>query len=167
LATRYQFVDDSGKTRLAGFLVPEPGGSSPVTRELILGNPVAIANGANGVLTWDSVVQGDTLIDISDPAAPTVIAAGVYGFFVYVIPGSNMTVGGVVRLKLSVDLNGDDYETDALPSGPAATAQLKPAAVVPLTWYSPAGGLLEARAYNQDGVQDLSFVLHAYVQRIS
>lgn len=29
MATRFAFVDDSGETRLAGFLVPEPGGSQP------------------------------------------------------------------------------------------------------------------------------------------
>lgn len=52
MATRFAFVDDSGETRLAGFLVPEPGGSlpDPIT------TPVTIAptDGADIPLTIQS-----------------------------------------------------------------------------------------------------------------
>lgn len=143
------------------------GGSQPHTNEFIAGNDVLIGNGAQGTLPWNTKTGGDTLLDISDPTAPTVIIGGVYAFYVLVECDDALTAGGFYQAALTLDTNGNSAEfvaADAQGTALDGTANMALTAV----YYVPAGGGVLLQVTNKDGVQDLNFLLgKAIIQRIS
>lgn len=144
------------------------GGSQPTTREQLGGNGVTIANNASGYLTWDSKNFGDDLLDLSTPAHPTAIAAGVYAVSVEVSAAA-MSQFGCFLLQLVIDEDGDyGYVPAQSPTAPSNGVGILPSLSVALTYYSPAGGKLAAIVQNKDGANPVDFVLSAaMVQRLS
>lgn len=140
----------------------------PTARAIYFGNNVSINNGATGSLTWDSIQGGGTaLLDLTAPGLPTFVTAGVYAVSVYVSAAANMTAAGAMEVELEIDTAGDD-PTIVQVSGPATALEPRPFCALSLTYYSPAGGTIRLRLKNNDGVQNLNFLLqYGVVQRIS
>jgi hypothetical protein len=166
-----RFIDDDGITSKSGeidFTDPanQPGGGGSIQREQITGHAVSINNGATGTLTWDTQASGDALLDLSVPALPTVIAAGVYAFTLWVAPGAPLTAAGGFRVIFDPDLNGEDpgVAQDSSVSGAEAT----PNVTLSETYYMAAGATLQVRVVNNDGVNASNFsLLLGVVQRLS
>jgi hypothetical protein len=167
--TTYHLRDQSGVEVFTGTITPAPGGGSqPTTREQISGNSVSIADSASGDLTWDTKLSGDSLLDLTAPANPLIIAAGVYAVtFVggYAEPGTN---GGLIMLSVGIDVDdpGGNALTTTAVSVPVAALIQEPTVVVTLVWYSNAGGRLNANVFNRDGATR-TFILTAAIQRLS
>lgn len=141
----------------------QPGGSN--AREQIRGNAVTIANGATGSLTWDTKLSGSDLLDLTDPANPAVITAGVYAVTIRV-GNFGLTVGGTFFAEFDLDLNGEDPEV--IPTSPPSVAgQTHPTIVASMTYYIPAGGVINVTVGNNDGANAVDFTLFAVVQRVS
>ena len=142
------------------------GGSQPAG-ELLNGGNVAIANNASANLTFGNHNSGPDLLDLTDPANPTVIAAGIYSVSVSISPNDAMTDGGIFSASLTLDAN--NAEATAIGSSPAAvTANLLPSLSLSLTYYIPAGGVIAVNVGNGDGVKSINFALQdAVVQRLS
>jgi hypothetical protein len=142
------------------------GGSTPVTaREQCWGNAVSIANGGIAAITWDHTLGPNTLLDRTDPAAPVVVAAGVYTVGVVVEPGADLTAGGTYAIVLGLDIGGDIANFWGWSTGQLSDVRN---VTVNGTWYLPAGAELRINCRNHDGAATRSFVLDAaYVQRIS
>ncbi len=69
------------------------GGSQPAQASYS-GNAVEIAYGDSGAPTWDSLDDGDDLLDRTDPANPLVVADGWYTFTVGIVTTAPFTAGG-------------------------------------------------------------------------
>jgi hypothetical protein len=159
-----EYIDGEGwKT-----VVDAGGGSQPVTREQTLGVAVTIAGGDGGILDWSSAaVVGTALLDVTDPTTPLVVEGGVYAISVQVIPADDLTIGANYRLRVDLDNNGEDGLAIA-DSSPATADQRRPRLVVSLTYYVPAGGVLQAVLTNMDGVVSHGFLIAlAIIQRLS
>lgn len=145
------------------------GGSAPIqTRSIYFGTNLLIDNGATDTLTWDSQqAGGSSLLDITTPAVPTAVAAGVYSVAVFVLAAAPMTAGGWFQVRLELDFNGDDAEL--ITTSPAATATLtQPEVALTLVYFLPVGGVVKLRVGNFDGVQNLNFFMsYGNVQRLS
>lgn len=143
------------------------GGSQPVTREQFDGpSATTIADGATGVLEWESYLGDVPLLDLTDPALPTVIVTGVYAISLFV-SSPMMTADGSYQVVLDMDQTNEDAQqkTD---SAPATTEQPNPVACVTLIYYVPAGGVIKASVTNHDGAASRDFVIgNATVQRIA
>jgi hypothetical protein len=145
----------------------QPGGSSaPITREQIAGNPTSIANGASVNLPWNVVSSGDALLDLTTPAAPTIVTAGTYAVSVEVDPVASMTAAGWFSVSLTLDSGGEAAAMNGT-SPPASASLDMPGLSVSLTYYIPAGGTIVVRVHNGDGVSAIDFVLFGIVQRLS
>ncbi len=143
------------------------GGSQPITREQLGGNNVTIANGAGAPLTWDSVFSGTPLLDITVPAAPTIVTSGTYAVTLQIGPQGAMTAAGNYRVKLELDATGEDptiYDTSA----PSNANDAEPQVSLGMTYYIPAGGTIVVTVYNHDGAASVDFAINnAIVQRLS
>lgn len=138
-------------------------------RETVAGNSVTVANGAYGVLTFDSKVNGSDLLNLSDPANPRVVTAGVYAFTIVVGSTQQMTAGGRFFVDFSADPDGANasdlsFETDA-----ADMAVTEPTAPpLTLVYYVPANTRIALIVYNADGSHPVGFALNeAIIQRVS
>lgn len=124
-----------------------------------------VANGAAGTLDWSHTL-GDTLLDLSDPFGPTVVADGVYSVTVTAHPGADMTVGGSWQLELSFDV--DLGLPDVILQGYVTAAIRRPYVSCSMAWYLPAGTAIYAYALNSDSVSSRPFGIYAaLVQKIS
>jgi hypothetical protein len=164
---------DDGVTELTGeatFTDPanQPGAYAPPTARAQYGtaNPQAIGNGAGAYLTWDTLIAGTALLDITAPAAPTVITAGIYAISAAIAVATPMTAGGYYSFTIEPDATGDDPAIGG--DSPAAHASdLTPSLNVTAVYYIPAGGTLLAGVHNSDGVNSIDFSLFAVLQRIT
>lgn len=152
-------VDPSGDV----WILSECGCGGPTTsgQESFSGNNVTIANGNGDFLTWDNP-GGDALLDISNPAQPTVFTAGIYAIMAVAYSGTNMTVGGTFFPALSasgLNLTGQPALSTAANQTPAAT--------LTAVWKLAAGDAIDLIVNNNDGVSAIDFFLNGYVQRIS
>jgi len=139
----------------------------PTTERELLTTPGStnIGNGFNADLPW-AYLQGDVLLDLSTPTLPTVIEAGIYAVTLGV-QGSALTVGGIYQVIFWMDQTGDSAMVVAS-SPPSVTADPDPEVTVAMTYYVPAGGILEVAVVNGDGVAARDFNLNsAVVQRIT
>lgn len=102
MATRFAFVDDSGETRLAGFLVPEPGGSVPFPTQAGSGSPVgAVVPTGIGALYVDTD-GGGIYIAVGATNADWVQLGGATHFNapgVYSPPGGNASLNAPANTK--------------------------------------------------------------------
>jgi hypothetical protein len=143
------------------------GGSAPTTRAQYFGNPVSIDNGDVEPLTWDTLGIGTALLDITDPAAPTIVTAGTYAVSVTVMAAQSMTATGFFNVTFEMDQAGEDPSNGSISSPTAIVAQSQPVVVQTLVYYVPAGGILGVVVTNEDGAKAVSFELSAVVQRLS
>lgn len=85
------------------------GGGGVFTLEQLSGNAVEIAPSDSGMLTFDTVVGSlDTLVDLTDPAAPAFVDAGTYIVGVTVAPTTPMTPGDSYDGLMKLDATGLD-----------------------------------------------------------
>jgi hypothetical protein len=124
---------------------------------------VLINNGATGTLTWDTKDSGPTLLNITVPAAPTIVTAGVYAVQAEVSPTGNMTAQGQFTLSLSLSGAAGGgasvvaTATDLIPTGQALVIAT-----------CAAGDAIAFTLHNLDGVQNLHFEISgATVTRLS
>lgn len=143
------------------------GGSSVITREQFFSAPQAISpDTALAFLTWTKY-SGDTLLDLSTPAGPTAIVAGVYAVTVEAYCSSGVQVAGSgMFLQLDMDRMGEDASTGAAFPLDAPPSTGTPAGSVTLVYYLPAGAEITAGLLH-NVVGGLSFQLNANVQRLS
>lgn len=148
----------------------DTGGSGytpPTAREVIHGSNVIVADGGDEPLTFDTKISGDNLLDISTPASPLVVVAGIYAVSITVGIDASMTDGGSYYAEVRLDSGGDNavFLTTA---APATTAQLSPRLCVSGTYYIPTGGGIVVSVENRDGAQALPFfIFSGVVQRIT
>jgi hypothetical protein len=133
-----------------------------ITREIIVGNPVSIADTHNALLTWDESQGPDVLLDLTNPVAPVVIDAGVYAVSTSIL--GSLSPGGTFGGRLRLDATGEQafvFET----VGPGG---IGPYLSLTETWYIPEGGVIEVRVWNEDGTATQDFIIEqANVQRLS
>jgi hypothetical protein len=80
---------------------PAPGGGSTPVQATYEGQAVTIADGATANLTWDRLDSGADLLERTDPANPTFLAAGFYAVSVSVAVAAILTAGGIASAVLS------------------------------------------------------------------
>ncbi len=145
---------------------PIPGIGSTAREKFVPLNGVSIANAAFGSLTWDNKVSGSDLLDLSDPLNPTVVSDGVYAVTV-TASTDPISTGGYYTLYLTLDSTAEDAVA-AHDSPPSIAAINNPFVSCSLTYFIPAGGIINASVYNGDGVNSVVFYIYtAIVQRIS
>jgi len=147
---------------------PNPTVAHPIqtTRAVYDGNDTSIANGASAPLTWDTKLAGSALLDLTVPAAPVFVTAGVYSIAVWVAADSAMTAAGFYTVLLT--LNAADSARLTIESSVATAANMSPDAVVTGCYYFAASAGPVVTVHNLDGVQTIDFLIGAaVVQRIS
>lgn len=140
-------TNDVPTQQASGLLQQEPGGggSSPV-QAIYTGTNVSILNGAAANLTWDTLFSGTELLDRTDPANPTFLAAGTYAATVTVL-GDALTASGYALVQVTVVyvLGSQTSEHPELTVGESVTSIVD------------AGAALAASVDNQDGVAARNF----------
>lgn len=165
-------VDANGVERLAGLLdftdpANQPGGGGVQTREVLNGDNVTIADNASAPLTWNRKLAGDALLDLSTPAAPVVVDAGVYAVFVEVVSASAVTAGGQMQLLLELDQAGADVGLGKT-SPPSTTGAPQLDDALGFVWFIPAGGAIVLTVTSKDGAGPVDYaLLTANVQRLN
>lgn len=140
------------------------GGGSPPLRELLSGNTVTINAGAQGSLTWDSKDLGDDLLDLSAPANPTAINGGKYALTVTTGCDADLTVSAFYTLFVQMDASGDDAQAFTPSVSAAAPPFGRPDACISLTYYVPAGGVINVAVVNHDSVPRGYYIRNAVLQ---
>ncbi len=167
-----EIIDANGNVTAGSFVTftdsgNQPGGGSqPTTREQLSGNATACPYQTPTALTWDTKSFGTALLDISSPAAPTIVTTGTYAITVTVAGAGGMTSGTNYTVNFDVDLSGEDascYQDSA-----AATAlQAAPAVSLTLVYYLVAGSVLRVNVTSQDVAAPAFALSSAMVQRLS
>lgn len=142
---------------------PTPAAAGAVTgQEQFSGNAVTIANGDSAEMTFDNP-SGDALVDLTNPAEPAIINAGVYAICGSILPGGNLTAGGLYSVTIGW---GDN--TVIFTSPAAVAAKLNPVAAISATAKIPAGRAVSIVVANLDGVASRDFSMFlASITRIS
>jgi hypothetical protein len=157
------FTDVDGTIRLQGSLA---GALSGASRAAYHGAAVTVADDATDALTWDTLDFGDDLLDRSDPAAPVVLASGIYAVTVETFVDT-LTADGAYIARLGLASN-EGWAFFQAASAPFSLANAAPAVVVSVTWYVAAGDGILARVTNLDGVAPRDFHLSvATVQQLA
>lgn len=151
-------------------LVPSSSRSSgggytpPITQQQLTLAANLLANGASGDLAW-SASSGNTLLDLTTPASPLILVAGIYAVTVEVL-GNTLTAGGTFVASLDVDR--DDLDASSAATSPASVAsQDTPTVSLTVVGYCAAGGNLRLHVTNNDGANARDFSGTAAVQRIT
>jgi hypothetical protein len=150
-----------------GSVTPAGGGGGtytpPITRaQYGTAAPTTIANNANANIAWE-LTSGSSLLDLTTPDAPTVVTAGVYAVTVFTSTTAAMTANGRYEMAFDLDRDGDDPQLVLIPgatSGPVRTTAA-------LTYYCPAGAVLQVNIANKDGVASRDFTFIGVIQRLS
>jgi hypothetical protein len=141
---------------------PDPGGGggSVISREVIVGDQVE--------LTWDTSQGPDNLLDLTNPAEPVVIAAGVYSVAVTVTPDDNLTAGDQFEIDFTIaDPLAPETPDMFTTSAPASTGLPRPKLGVTLVYYMRAGTSLVCQLGGAfSGSHDFS-INPAVIQRLS
>lgn len=124
-------------------------------REQITGDPVTITDGSSDKLTWDTKDSGTELLDLTDPANPVAVADGIYAVTVEVNAAA-ITVGGFYTVTLALDTAGDDANV-TVSSPPSTAAFGTPIVSVSLTYFIPAGGVLNVTVDSEDGASSVDY----------
>lgn len=119
MATRFAFVDDSGETRLAGFLVPEPGGSLPVPFTSGDGPPIGVATPASIGAMYADTTNGALWVALGVTDADWRCVGGSdgdtnsgSGVFTTLAGGINVVAGSGGNAQMTGQGNGDGYKYD-------------------------------------------------------
>lgn len=118
---------------------------------------------SNGQFAWTQVpgdAEHTALLDLTDPANPTIITAGVYAFTVYARPNAT-SPGKFASLQLSLDDTGFGWLT-----GDTAPLDVRGYVNTAMTVWLPAGAVVTTYFF-QDDVADAEFIALMAVQRIS
>lgn len=154
-----EILDANGTERLGGTLVFTDANDQPVPStgtgvETADGaSVVTIANGAEVALTWEAH-GGDTLLDYTTPAAPTVIEAGTYAITVTAAAATDLTANGYFAAGLAAGLVAQTLVS----SPPANAVLLQPSVLVAVTAILAAGDTIELFVTNLSGAGE-DFVL--------
>lgn len=138
------------------FWEPDTGGLMPVWAEYNGNILTEIANGAEAYLPLDDIGDGTPLLDLTDPAAPAVLADGYYAATAIVRSSGPLTDGGVYEATLHLDPEDKDaisHFTSAPPGEAGLDSFLSPSC----TFFIPAGGLITLNIFNADGVAAREF----------
>ena len=158
----------SGRATWALRLTDESGGGAPnggKSKAQYVGNNVSIAPNFNADLTWDTLLVGDALLDISTPTAPTVIHAGIYAVTVWAM-GVLGGVGESYTLWLRVDEAGDDAWSKMDVNYPGAAAEIY--SQVTLVYFLPAGAVIRANVrMGSNGADRVAALREGTLQRLS
>lgn len=134
------------------------------------GNDV-VPQGTITPLTWGQYA-GATLLDYTNPLAPTAIVDGVYAVTVTIVCGTAGEAGGWLFANLDLDLAGTDFFASATlkldPNTPDATTSQsnRPQVPISLTGWVPAGGIFKTTvAHNVTGTLEIGQEI--MVQRIA
>jgi hypothetical protein len=133
------------------------GSAAPTTHAVYASDDsTTIADGGTALLRLTDKVGGDSLVYVDgDPITPYFIAAGVYAVTTEVQVWTEMSVGGVYTVQLSIDSGADTPAVVKSSSPPATVASPAPQVVLGCTYYSAAGdavfGHLLTRVVNLDG----------------
>ncbi len=133
--------------------------TAPITRERLSGNAVTVAAGNSGNITWNTSNGPSSLLDVTNPATPVIVTTGVYAVAISVYPDALPTPGSC-RLRLLLDLNGEDVEVATDFAGYNAS--------LACAYYLPAGAVIVADAANGELATSHTFTLQVgSVQRLS
>lgn len=142
------------------------GGASVTTHATYAGNNVSVPNtGVPAVLTWNTRTDGTALLDLSVPAAPTIIAAGVYCVTAITTPGASMTDGKAYVFTLSINTGPSILVRQTVVIEDAIDFDAH--AMVSVTYYMVAGCVLTVEVAQADAGA-INFPLEAaYIQRLA
>lgn len=182
------FRDSDGTTRLSGDLLASGGaigdvltqqadgtfapaaggGGSSTEHATYRGNNVSIPNsGAATSLTWDTLVSGDALLDLSVPTAPTIVTGGVYVVTVNTFPASGMADDKAYGVNLFV--NGGEVDQILLKETRAVedSFDFDTWCAMSVAYLLAAGSFLTVQVQQADAGA-VNFALNgAYIQRLS
>lgn len=128
----------------------QPGGTQGF--ESIASNPVTIADGAGGALTFNTLDGGDHLVDLTAPEAPVVLAAGIYAIVIPVAPDA-MTAAGNYDVTVQAQGQASIVQTSA----PASADQAAPGVIITVIARLAAGEGWNVNVSNHDGAQSVAF----------
>lgn len=138
------------------------GGAAPDPDKWVMysGDPVAIDDGVQGYLTWDTYGDGDPdLLDLTDPGAPEVVEAGWYAVTINA-SGQVLTEDGYFELTAEMDSQNHDATAvnQSRKAGVGGGAP-SPTTCATLMFYLPAGADIRGKIGNRDGAATRNFFL--------
>lgn len=140
-------TNDVPTQQASGLLLQAPGGGGgSAVQAVYSGTSVSVLNGAADNLTWDTLASGTELLDRTDPANPTFLAAGTYAISV-VFTGDALTAAGYAIGQVSAPVTFGAGYTPV----PAATWGASGTVIV------AEGDTLNASLVNQDGASARNF----------
>jgi hypothetical protein len=136
----------------------------PTTREDLFAT-TAVAAGVNQALDWGFNV-GTALLDLTVPALPTIVTAGVYAVTASPFCADGPQAAIIAVMDFQLDLSGAEAPgtSQAFPLG--VPAPMPPGGSATLVWFLPAGAEVRCRV-KHSAVGALNFTLIANVQRLS
>lgn len=148
------------------YAISGSGGGGSTAREILLGGAVTVPGSSDNLLTFDTVVSGDTLVDQSDLSHPAIVDAGPYSISIVASPSAPMTAGDAYEVLLSLDASG---ENAPISGGATASAQEGfPKVPLTLAYYIPAAGTITVDVFNLTASTSYDFnLVSCVIQRIS
>lgn len=130
-------------------------------RSNVTGDPTTCPSSIPTQLTWDNS-SGDAVLDTTDPAHPTALEDGIYSVTVTAAPQTPFT--DLANYRLVLELDAATADANAIIDSPAAVSGGPESFDQPvtLTFFVPAGGIIQATIFNFDA-GDQDFVLTASV----
>lgn len=128
-----------------GFRPSDGGGGSAPTWEWLAGSPIAL--GAGSVkLTWDTKLGGDSLLDLTVPDLPTLVADGFYIVVVCFEADSGQVAADEWNCDLYLDYAGTGVGTigNFQASAPSTVTKANPPTTVTTIGYATAGSQVVA-----------------------
>ncbi len=147
------------------------GGGSQTGHQEMFGTAVTIAAEEFARLTWDTDDGPDSLLDLTTPAHPTVLASGVYVVSVEVEVTGTLAVNDYFEVMVQFDRTGfNASQSQTSPSVTVANLSNAIRVTTGFAWYVPLGGLIEVGVTHHpaDGVTAGGYTLFgAHVQRVA
>jgi hypothetical protein len=151
----------TGGGTMLGFNGYNPPAEVTTERAVYSGNAVNIANNGVAALTWDTLT-GTALFGTSDPAAPSVVSAGIHSLTV-TVGVSALTAAGQFSLALT-----NDADTAVVHATSPIASTLTPEVTIAVTRYFAIATHLSLQVTNKDGAAARDFhIVSASVQRIT
>lgn len=148
-ATPGEVLTANNPASTAGFAAG--GGSVPVSASYS-GNAVTAPNGMATGLTFDSLDVGTDLLDRTDPANPTFLAAGTYAVTVEIASTAPLTAAGYALLQFEI-LGTDGVSIRSYSAAPDLGFGAS------ITGIAATGTLLTVFVRNFDGASSRDFLL--------
>lgn len=153
----FELVDVSGIVRFRGTAIPPIGGGGAAKAQAFIGDPVLVADGAHGKMTWDNP-SGDDLLDLTNPAAPSAKVAGLYIVAAKISAQDLLTIGGCFEVVMT--LSGDPVQGVVGELSPQAiAARQNPFFTITVAVPMDVGGTLDVDLINRDGAAARHYAL--------